>query len=77
MTELETQLLRALEQLQSEFAQHYQDWEAAFAELQEMYIITSKENAQVRQEVRSLSGQVSSLSEQLQRLNTLYGQNRR
>lgn len=77
MTELETQLLRALEQLQSESAQRYQDWESAFGELQQMYTTTRQENAQVRQEVRSLSSQVSSLSEQLQRLNTLYGQNRR
>ncbi|ELI8129948.1 MbeD family mobilization/exclusion protein [Yersinia sp. 2544 StPb PI] len=77
MTELETQLLSALEQLQSESAQHYQDWESAFGELQQMYDTTRQENAQVRLEIRSLSSQVSSLSEQLQRLNTLYGQNRR
>ncbi|EOT3308920.1 MbeD/MobD family mobilization/exclusion protein [Escherichia coli] len=42
-----------------------------------MYDTTRQENAQVRLEIRSLSSQVSSLSEQLQRLNTLYGQNRR
>ncbi|MFV8972698.1 MbeD family mobilization/exclusion protein, partial [Serratia fonticola] len=41
MTELETQLLSALEQLQQDYGQRLTEWENAFEALQRMYERTS------------------------------------
>jgi chromosome segregation ATPase len=69
MTELETQLLSAFEQLQQDYAQQLSAWEAASLELQRMFGITQRENAALSERVLDLSRQVQSLSEQLRRLS--------
>lgn len=69
MTELETQLLNAFEQLQQDYAQQLSAWEAASSELQRMFGITQQENARLSERVSDLSRQVQSLSEQLRRLS--------
>ena len=69
MTELETQLLSAFEQLQQDYAQQLSAWEAASSELQRMFGITQQENAALSERVSDLSRQVQSLSEQLRRLS--------
>ncbi|EKR7718173.1 MbeD family mobilization/exclusion protein [Salmonella enterica] len=69
MTELETQLLSAFEQLQQDYAQQLNAWEAASLELQKMFGITQRENARLSEQVSNLSRQVQSLSEQLRRLS--------
>ena len=69
MTELETQLLSAFEQLQQDYAQQQTAWEAASSELQRMFGITQRENARLSEQVSNLSRQVQSLSEQLHRLS--------
>ena len=69
MTELETQLLSAFEQLQQDYAQQLNAWEAASLELQKMVGITQRENARLSEQVSNLSRQVQSLSEQLRRLS--------
>ncbi|ECT8956012.1 MbeD family mobilization/exclusion protein [Salmonella enterica] len=70
MTELETQLLSAFEQLQQDYAQQLNAWEAASSELQKMFGITQRENARLSEQVSALSQQVQSLSVQLRRLTT-------
>ncbi|HEF0010870.1 TPA: MbeD family mobilization/exclusion protein [Citrobacter braakii] len=69
MTELETQLLSAFEQLQQDYAQQLSAWEAASSELQRVFGITQQENARLSERVSDLSRQVQSLSEQLRRLS--------
>lgn len=69
MTELETQLLSAFEQLQQDYVQQLSAWEAASSELQRMFGITQRENAALSERVSDLSRQVQSLSEQLRRLS--------
>ena len=70
MTELEKQLLSALEQLQQDYSQRLDEWESVFAELQKMHGFMRQENAALNERVMRLSGQVQSLSEQLRRLST-------
>ncbi|MGL5311482.1 MAG: MbeD family mobilization/exclusion protein [Plesiomonas shigelloides] len=69
MTELETQLLSALEQLQQDYSQRLDEWESAFVELRKMSGLMQRENARLSEQVSSLSMQVQSLSEQLRRLS--------
>ncbi|HDX8872741.1 TPA: MbeD family mobilization/exclusion protein [Klebsiella michiganensis] len=83
MTELEKQLLSALEQLQQNYAQRLNDWESAFVELRQMYMLTRQENEQLSgqviqlsQQVKTLSGQVTQLSERTEKLSRLYGTKR-
>ena len=69
MTELEKQLLNALEQLQQDYSTRLDEWDASFAELRRMFGVTQQENARLDSEVTSLSRQVQSLSDQLRRLS--------
>lgn len=69
MTELETQLLAALEQLQQDYSQRLDEWASVSVDLQKMFSITQRENARLSEQVSSLSRQVQSLSEQLHRLS--------
>ena len=69
MTELEKQLLSALEQLQQDYSQRLDEWESAFAEWRSMCGPTQRENAVLNERVSDLSTQVLSLSEQLRRLS--------
>jgi septal ring factor EnvC (AmiA/AmiB activator) len=65
MTELEKQLLSALEQLQQDYSQRLDEWESAFAEWRSMCGLMQRENAVLNERVSDLSTQVLSLSEQL------------
>ena len=69
MPELETQLLRALEQLQQDYSKRLDEWESAFAELRQMYGNTREDNAKLSREVVALSSRVAHLSEQVRRLS--------
>lgn len=70
MTELERQLLSALEQLQQDYSTRLDEWASASVDLQRMFSITQRENAKLSEQVSSLSRQVQSLSEQLRRLSS-------
>jgi hypothetical protein len=69
MTELEKQLLSALEQLQQDYSKRLDEWENAFAEWRTMSGLMQRENAALSERVTGLSRQVQSLSEQLRRLS--------
>ena len=75
MTELEKQLLSALEQLQQDYSKRLDEWENAFAEWRTMSGLIQRENAALNRRVTVLSRQVQSLSEQLrgvvERLNAI------
>ncbi|MBD3715680.1 MbeD family mobilization/exclusion protein [Klebsiella pneumoniae] len=68
MTELEKQLLSALEQLQQDYSKRL-DERGAFAEWRTMCGLMQRENAALSERVTDLSTQVLSLSEQLRRLS--------
>lgn len=68
MTELEKQLLSALEQLQQDYSQRLDEWASVSEHLQEMFSVMRQENATLSEQVSDLSRQVLSLSEQLHRL---------
>lgn len=72
MTELENQLLTAFEQLQSEHDKQHQDFVKAYNGLARMFETTSAENQALQQSVSNLTGQVQSLSAQLQQLEKRY-----
>ena len=69
MTELETQLLTALTQLESEFRAQNRASEKAQTALREMFEATSQENKRLQAQVMQLNSQVNGLIEQLQRLS--------
>ncbi|EJX9410531.1 MbeD family mobilization/exclusion protein [Salmonella enterica] len=69
MTELEKQLLTALEQLHQDYSQRLDEWESAFAEWLKMSGLMQRENAALNERVMRLSQQVANLSRQLQRLS--------
>ncbi|EBO3282890.1 MbeD family mobilization/exclusion protein [Salmonella enterica subsp. enterica serovar Typhimurium var. 5-] len=75
MTELETHLLNALEQLQQDYMQRLSEWESVFVELQKMFSLTQRDNAMLNERVMQLSQQVQHLSEQTERLSQLYSEN--
>ncbi|MCV2079419.1 MbeD family mobilization/exclusion protein, partial [Escherichia coli] len=55
MTELEKQLLTALEQLHQDYSQRLDEWESAFAEWQKMSGLMQRENAALNERVTRLS----------------------
>ena len=69
MTELERQLLKALESLEDGYRQQHGAWESAYSDLRLMFEATSTENQALRESVGSLSKQVQHLSEQVVRLS--------
>lgn len=69
MTELETQLLSALEQLQQDYSQRLDEWENAFGELRTMCGLMQRDNERLSGQVSRLSQQVERLSGQLSRLS--------
>ncbi|EIQ49327.1 MbeD family mobilization/exclusion protein [Shigella boydii] len=77
MTELEKQLLSALEQLQQDYAQRLKEWEHAFAGLRKMYSVTQQNNETLKKQIMQLTQQVQDLSGQTARLSQLYSANRR
>ncbi|WP_412767638.1 MbeD family mobilization/exclusion protein, partial [Vibrio anguillarum] len=58
MTELETQLLNAFEQLQTQHEKQHNDFVTSYNGLVQMLETTSKENNELRQQVGNLSRQV-------------------
>lgn len=72
MTELEQQLLNALEELQTQQDVRQHEFEQAYKNLTSMFSNISTENASLRQQVTLLSKRVSTLNEQLQQWVTLY-----
>ncbi|MBJ2625306.1 MbeD family mobilization/exclusion protein [Salmonella enterica subsp. enterica serovar Rissen] len=72
MTELEKQLLTALEQLHQDYSQRLDEWESAFAELQKMHEVTQRNNAILNERVVILSQQVQRLAGQVDRLSRLF-----
>ena len=56
MTELETHLLNALEQLQQDYMQRLSEWESAFVELQKMFSLTQRDNAMLNERVMQFFG---------------------
>ncbi|STI05292.1 MobD [Escherichia coli] len=75
MTELETHLLNALEQLQQDYMQRLSEWESAFVGIAEDVSLTQRDNAMLNERVMQLSQQVQHLSEQTERLSQLYSEN--
>ncbi|ELM0670177.1 MbeD family mobilization/exclusion protein [Salmonella enterica subsp. enterica serovar Montevideo] len=69
MTELEKQLLSALEQLQQDYSRRLDEWESAFVAWQDLSGLMRRENAALNERITGLSRQVQSLSEQLRRLS--------
>ena len=68
MTELERQLLKALESLEGGYRAQHAAWESAYSDLRQMFEATSTENRALRESVGSLSKQVLHLSGQVERL---------
>ncbi|MDF4861992.1 MbeD family mobilization/exclusion protein [Vibrio parahaemolyticus] len=77
MTELETQLLNAFEQLQTQHEKQHNDFVTSYNGLVQMFETTSKENSELRQQVSNLSRQVESLSAHLLQLEKRYNKNNR
>lgn len=69
MTELERQLLKALESLEGGYKAQYTAWESAYSDLRLMFEATSTENRALRESVGSLSKQVLLLSEKVELLS--------
>ena len=69
MTELERQLLSALEQLQQDYSKRLDEWESAFGELRKMCGLMQRDNERLSGQVMRLSQQVEHLSGQLSRLS--------
>ncbi|MDC3490823.1 MbeD family mobilization/exclusion protein [Escherichia coli] len=55
MTELEKQLLSALEQLQQDYSKRLDEWENAFAEWRTMSGLMQRENAALSERVTGLT----------------------
>ena len=75
MTEMEKQLLNALESLQASYEQQHQAWQESYSSLQHMFETTSlalnrsdRACQHLSSQVNSLRGQVESLSDNLSRL---------
>ena len=67
MTELERQLLKALESLEDGYKAQHAAWESAYSDLRLMFEATSTEHRALRESVGSLSKQVLHLSGQVER----------
>lgn len=67
MTELERELLRAFEDLQSDYAAQQQEWRRAYESLQTMFEATQRDNQVLGRQVTNLSKQVNDLSESVSR----------
>ncbi|MEZ8264978.1 MbeD family mobilization/exclusion protein [Vibrio sp. 10N.237.312.C02] len=76
MTELETQLLSAFEDLEKEHEKRHQDFVTAYNGLVKMFDATSLENKKLHLSVSHLTEQVQSLNAHLQRLEKRYNTNR-
>ena len=69
MTEMEKQLLNALESLQTSYAQQQQAWQDSYSSLQRMFETTSQALERNDKVCLNLSNQVNGLYEQVERLS--------
>lgn len=69
MTEMEKQLLSALERLQTSYAQQQQAWQDSYSNLQRMFETTSQALERNDKVCLNLSNQVNGLYEQVERLS--------
>jgi len=69
MTELEKQLLSALESLQGSYEQQQQAWQASYSSLQQMFVTTSEALARSDRACEHLSSQVNDLRTQVENLS--------
>ncbi|TLT31226.1 MbeD family mobilization/exclusion protein [Acinetobacter baumannii] len=70
MTEMERQLLSALESLQTSYEQQQQAWQDSYSNLQRMFEITSQALERNDRVCLNLSNQVNGLREQVERLSS-------
>lgn len=70
MTEMERQLLSALESLQTSYAQQQQAWQDSYSNLQRMFETTSQALEQNDKVCQNLSNQVNGLYEQVEQLSS-------
>ena len=69
MTEMEKQLLSALESLQAGYEQQQQAWQDSYSSLQRMFETTSQALARSDRACQHLSSQVNDLREQVESLS--------
>ena len=69
MTEMEKQLLSALESLQHSYAQQQCEWQSSYASLQSMFDTTLNHYTQNQHENARLSEQVTRLQQQVEDLS--------
>lgn len=69
MTEMEKQLLSALESLQASYEQQQRAWQASYSSLQHMFETTSQALERSDMVCQHLSSQVNSLREQVENLS--------
>lgn len=69
MTEMEKQLLSALESLQHSYAQQQSEWQSSYASLQSMFDTTLNHYTQNQHENARLSEQVTHLQQQVEDLS--------
>ena len=69
MTEMEKQLLSALESLQTSYEQQQQAWQASYSSLQHMFETTSQALERSDRVCQHLSSQVNSLRDQVENLS--------
>jgi len=69
MTEMERQLLSALESLQASYEQQQQAWQDSYSNLQHMFETTSQALDRNDRVCLNLSNQVNALHEQVERLS--------
>jgi len=77
MTELENHLLTALKSLSAEFNAQLKHSKQAQEELRNMFVNTSTENRELRDQVKLLSQQVNELQRGLKEFGSLYAKNGR
>jgi chromosome segregation ATPase len=70
MTEMERQLLSALESLQTSYEQQQQAWQDSYSNLQRMFETTSQALERNDRVCLNLSNQVNGLYEQVERLSS-------
>ncbi|EGU9224396.1 MbeD family mobilization/exclusion protein [Shigella flexneri] len=70
MTEMERQLLSALESLQTSYEQQQQAWQDSYSSLQRMFETTSQTLERNGRVCLNLSNQVNALHEQVERLSS-------
>ena len=70
MTEMEKQLLSALESLQASYEQQQEAWQDSYSSLQHMFETTSQALERNDRVCLNLSNQVNALHEQVERLSS-------